>query len=75
VRLDVPTDKLDECNKLVLDSLEKPNFSVENPYYITDNDWMNSVWNTMFTLQGDPSMSTDDVIAMLKSEYDSVFGG
>ncbi len=25
----------------------------------------------MFTLQGDPNMTTDDAIAMLKSEYDA----
>jgi len=73
VRLDVPTDKLDACNTLVLDSLKKPNFSVENPFYIGDGDWINSVWNTMYTFQGDPKMSTDDAIAMLKKEYDAVF--
>ncbi|SHF76199.1 glucose/mannose transport system substrate-binding protein [Kaistia soli DSM 19436] len=73
VRLDVPTDKLDVCNTLVLDDLKKPNFSVENPFYIADGDWINSVWNTMFTLQGDPNMSTDDGIKMLKSEYDAIF--
>lgn len=74
VRLDVPTDKLDICNTVVLDSLKKPDFSVENPFYIADSDWVNSVWNTMFTAQGDPSMTTDDVIEMLKSEYGAVFG-
>jgi glucose/mannose transport system substrate-binding protein len=73
VRLDVPTDKLDACNTLVLESLKKPGFSVENPFYIGDGDWINSVWNTMYTFQGDPTMSTDDAIAMLKKEYDAVF--
>ena len=73
VRLDVPTDKLDACNTLVLDSLKKPGFSVENPFYIGDGDWINSVWNTMFTLQGDPKMSTDDAVAMLKKEYGAIF--
>ena len=65
VRADVPTDKLDACNKLVLDSLKKERFWVLNPFYIGDPDWNNSVWNTMFTFQGDPSMTTDDAIAML----------
>jgi glucose/mannose transport system substrate-binding protein len=74
VRLDVPTDKLDECNTLVLDSLRQEGFSVQNPYYIGDNDWINSVWNTMFTFQGDPEMTADDVIEMLKSEYDAIYG-
>lgn len=73
VRTDVPTDRLDACNTLVLDSLKKEGFSVQNPFYIADLDWQNSVWNTMFTFQGDPNMTTDDVIEMLKSEYDAVF--
>ena len=74
VRLDVPTDKLDACNVLVLDSLKVEGGSVQNPFYIGDGDWINSVWNTMFTFQGDPAMTTDQVIEMLKSEYDAVFG-
>ncbi len=73
VRTDVPTDKLDECNLLVLESLKKPNFSVQNTNNIVDPDWQNSVWNTMFTFQGDPKMTIDDVIAKLKSEYKAVF--
>ena len=73
VRLDVPTDKLDACNELVLKSLKKPGFSVQNPFYIADLDWINSVWNTMFTFQGDPSMTTDQAIEMLKQEYEAIF--
>jgi ABC-type glycerol-3-phosphate transport system substrate-binding protein len=73
VRLDVPTDKLDACNELLLESLSKPGFSVQNPFYIADGDWINSVWNTMFTFQGDPSMTTDDAIEMLRSEYEAIF--
>ena len=73
VRLDVPTDKLDACNELVLESLKKPGFSVQNPFYIGDGDWINSVWNTMYTFQGDPDMTTDDVIAMLRDEYGAIF--
>lgn len=74
VRIDVPTDKLDECNKVVLDSLAKPDYSVQNPFYIGDRDWIDSVWNTMFTYQSDPDMTADQVIEMLKDEYDAVFG-
>jgi len=73
VRIDVPTDKLDECNTLVLDSLKKPDFSVENPAYIGDPDWINSVWNTIYTFQGDPSMTTDQAIDMLKQQYSAIF--
>ena len=74
VRTDVPTDKLDACNILVLDDLKKPGMSVENPFYISDSDWINSVWNVMFTAQGDKNMTTDQVIEKLKSEYDAIFG-
>ena len=73
VRTDAPTDKLDACNQLVLSSLEVENGWVLNPFYISDSDWINSVWNTMFTFQGDTSMSTDDAIDMLKDEFDAVF--
>ncbi len=73
VRVDVPTDKLDACNKLVLESLKKPNFSVQSPFNIADTDWNNSMWNTMYTFQGDESMTSDAVIAKLKDEYDAVF--
>ena len=54
-------------------SLKKEGFSVQNPFYIADLDWQNSVWNTMFTFQGDPDMTTDQAIEMLKSEYDAIF--
>jgi glucose/mannose transport system substrate-binding protein len=73
VRIDVPTDKLDACNNLVLADLQKPGMSVESPFYIADADWINSVWNVMFTAQGDKTMTTDQVIAKLKSEYNAIF--
>lgn len=73
VRTDVPTDKLDQCNTLVLEDLKKPGASVQNTNYIADADWQNSVWNVMFTAQGDKNMTDDQVIAKLKSEYDAVF--
>jgi glucose/mannose transport system substrate-binding protein len=73
VRLDVPTDRLDACNELALATLAKPELTVENPFYISDTDWINSVWNTMYTFQGDPSMTTDEVIQMLKDEHTAIF--
>lgn len=73
VRMDAPTEKLDACNKLVLDSLAIDGNWVLNPFYISDSDWINSVWNTMFTFQGDTSMTTDDAIEMLRDEYDAIF--
>ncbi len=73
VRLDVPTDRLDACNELALATLAKPDLTVANPFYIGDTDWINSVWNTMYTFQGDPSMTTDAVIQMLKDEHAAIF--
>lgn len=73
VRTDAPADKLDACNTLVLESLAKDNYWVLNPFYISDSDWINSVWNTMFTFQGDPDMTTDDTVEMLKGEYEAIF--
>jgi glucose/mannose transport system substrate-binding protein len=73
VRLDVPTDRLDACNELALATLAKPDLTVANPFYIGDTDWINSVWNTMYTFQGDPSMTTDEVIQMLKDEHAAIF--
>lgn len=74
VRVDAPSDRLDACNRLVLDSLAKEGNWVLNPYYISDGDWIVSIWNTMFTFQGDPGMTTDDVIEMLRDEHDAIFG-
>lgn len=73
VRKDASRERLDECNQLVLDSMAADNFSVPNPYYIADADWVNSIWNTMFTFQGDKDMSIDEVIETLKDEYDAIF--
>jgi glucose/mannose transport system substrate-binding protein len=74
VRLDAPTTGLDQCNMLVLDSLKKPDFSVQSPFNIADADWVRSVWNVMFKFWGEPNMTTDDVIKELKDQYQQVFG-
>lgn len=73
VRLDAPTDKLDACNTLVLNSLAKPGFSVQNPFYIADADWINSIWNAAFTFQSETDQTADDLIAVLKSEHSAIF--
>lgn len=73
VRIDAPADKLDACNKLVLDSLKVPGFSVQNPFYIGDTDWINSVWNALYSFQSDPNMTVDDVIETLKEEHSAIF--
>jgi glucose/mannose transport system substrate-binding protein len=74
VRTDVDPSTLDACNKVVLDSLSKPNMSVQNPFNISDSDWVRSVWNVMFKFWGDPSMTSDEVIKELKDQYDTIFG-
>jgi hypothetical protein len=58
---------------LVLSSLTRADFSVQNPFYVGDSDWINSVWNTMYTFQCDGRMSTDDVLRRLRSEHRAIF--
>ena len=74
VRSDVDPASLDVCNKVVLDSLAKPGMSVQNPFNISDSDWVRSVWNVMFKFWGDQNMTSEDVIKELKDQYDQVFG-
>jgi ABC-type glycerol-3-phosphate transport system substrate-binding protein len=73
VRTDAPASGLDQCNQLVLNSLQRADFSVQNPFYVGDSDWINSVWNTMYTFQCDERMSTEDVLRRLRSEYRAIF--
>jgi glucose/mannose transport system substrate-binding protein len=73
VRADAPASRLDSCNQLVLSSLERADFSVQNPFYVGDSDWINSVWNTLYAFQCDERMSTDDVLRRLRSEHRSIF--
>jgi glucose/mannose transport system substrate-binding protein len=73
VRSDAPTDLLDECNTLVLKSLDTIG-GVQNPFNITDSDWHFSIWDVLFEYQSDPDMTTDDVIAGLKDNYEAIFG-
>lgn len=44
-----------------------------NPFHISDSDWINSIWTTMYTFQGDSDMTTDDVVETLRSEYEAIF--
>ena len=55
VRIDVPTDKLDACNKLVLELAQEAGLQRAEPVlHRRSSTGINSVWNTMFTFQGDP---------------------
>ena len=73
VRLDAPTAGLDQCNMLVLNSLKKPDFSVQNPFNIADADWVRSVWDVMFKFWGDQKMTTADAVKQLKDQYNTIF--
>ena len=73
VRTDAPASGLDPCNQLVLTSLKRGDFSVQNPFYVGDSDWIDSVWNTIYTFQCDPRMSTQDVLRRLRSEHRAIF--
>jgi glucose/mannose transport system substrate-binding protein len=73
IRTDAPASAMDQCNQLVLNSLTRADFSVQNPFYVGDSDWINSVWNTMYTFQCDDRMSTEDVLRRLRSEHRAIF--
>lgn len=73
VRTDAPASGMDPCNQLVLNSLQREDFSVQNPFYVGDSDWINSVWNTMYTFQCDERMSTEEVLRRLRSEHRAIF--
>ena len=73
IRTDAPASGMDQCNQLVLNSLARADYSVQNPFYVGDSDWINSVWNTMYTFQCDERMSTDDVVRRLRSEHRAIF--
>jgi glucose/mannose transport system substrate-binding protein len=74
VRTDVDPASLDVCNKIVLDSLKKPDMSVQNPFNISDADWVRSVWNVMFKFWGDQTETSDQAISELKDQYNTIFG-
>lgn len=73
VRTDAPGGALDACNRLVLSSLSRSDFAVQNPFYVGDSDWINSIWNTLYSFQCDRHMSTDDVLRQLRREHRAIF--
>ena len=54
VVLDAPTDKLDECNKIVLDTLKDPAKQHQNPHNTADADWFNATWDVVDHFWADP---------------------
>lgn len=73
-RADAPTEFQDACNKVAMDALNRPGGQVPNPFNVISGDWNNSIWTVMYNFWSDKSMTVDDVIEALKSEYESVFG-
>ncbi len=74
VRLDAPKDQLDACSEIVLAALDNPEIQYQNPHNTVDADWQSAIWTTMNAFWADPAMTTDEVIAELKEQYDIILG-
>ena len=72
-RMDAPTEFQDECNKAAMAALQVPNGQVLNPFNITNTDWHNAIWQVMYNFWSDKSQTTDDAIAALKEQYETIF--
>jgi glucose/mannose transport system substrate-binding protein len=72
-RMDAPAELLDECNVVAMDAMSVPNGQVKNPFNITNTDWHNAIWQVMYNFWSDKSMTTDDVVAQLHEQYDTIF--
>ncbi|MCY1552046.1 hypothetical protein D9M68_884200 [compost metagenome] len=73
-RLDAPAELLDVCNQVVIDLLQVPDGTVQNPFNTIDSDWNQALWNTMFSFWSDPNQTAEDVIETLRDEHDAIFG-
>jgi glucose/mannose transport system substrate-binding protein len=72
-RADAPTEFQDECNKVAMAALSVPNGQVANPFNITNSDWHNAIWQVMYNFWSDKSQTTDDAVAALKEQYETIF--
>jgi glucose/mannose transport system substrate-binding protein len=72
-RADAPTEFQDECNKAAMDALNVPNGQVLNPFNVTNSDWHNAIWQVMYNFWSDKSQTTDDAVAQLKEQYETIF--
>ena len=72
-RLDA-TGEIDACSREVLSILEDPAQQVPNPHSTVDADWQSSMWDVLFNYWSDPSMTPDQAIEQLKSNYDQILG-
>jgi glucose/mannose transport system substrate-binding protein len=73
VVLNAPTENLDECNKIVLDTLKDPAKQKQNPHNTADPDWFNATWDVIDRFWTDPSMTEDQAIAGFQEAHDSIF--
>ncbi len=72
VRLDAPESALDICSTTVLSYLADENSQVINPHSQVDADWQGSLWDVLFNFWSDPSMSVDDAMSQIKSNYETI---
>jgi glucose/mannose transport system substrate-binding protein len=73
VVLNAPTDNLDECNKIVLETLKDPARQRQNPHNTADADWFNATWDVIDRFWTDPSMTEEQAMAGFQEAYDQVF--
>jgi glucose/mannose transport system substrate-binding protein len=74
VRLDAPKDQLDACSDTVLAALDNPDIQFQNPHNTANADWMNSIWDVVFNYWSNPSMTTEEAIAQIKDNYETILG-
>jgi glucose/mannose transport system substrate-binding protein len=72
VRTDVDPAALDECNKLVLDTLKDPNRQVPNPFNTADADWYRTIWDEADKFWNNKKETADDFIKAMQSAYDQM---
>ena len=74
VRLDAPSDQLDDCSREVLNALNDVDRQVPNPHNTADEDWRTALDIVSFNFWSDPDMSVDAVIEQLEDDYDTILG-
>jgi glucose/mannose transport system substrate-binding protein len=70
VRDDVDPAALDQCNKLVLDTLKDPNRQVANPFNTADADWYRTIWDEADKFWNNKKETNDEFIKAMQAVYD-----
>ncbi|TCL71040.1 ABC transporter substrate-binding protein [Rhizobium sp. BK251] len=73
VVLNAPTDKLDQCNKVVLEQLADPAKQHPNPNNTADADWYQATGQVIDHFWNDPNMTSEQAIEELRNQYSSIF--